>query len=418
MNATGKMPASIPVFLRIRLVKTGDHGRKVSGGFRRTALLACLPVIGCLYAGNVQGVDPSPFDDKAVLGMALYFDANLSKNRTQSCATCHNPEFAFTDQRETAAGKAVSLGDDGRSLGDRNTPTGMYARFTPRFHQRKDGEFIGGQFLDGREPDLHGQAGLPFLNPIEMAMPDSSSVVARIKENAAYVAAFEKLYGQGILADVDAAYEALRESIAEFQMTKEFSPFDSRYDRMLRGEVEFTDQEELGRLLFFSQQFTNCNLCHQLQASQVATDETFSNYTYHNIGIPVNPAARAVNGTAPDHRDRGLLDNPAVSDSAQEGKFKVPTLRNVAVTGPYMHNGVFEDLRTTVVFYNKYNSRAPAAQTNPETGEPWRLPEVDVNLSLEELEHGPALDQRRVDALVAFLRTLTDKRYEHLLSAD
>lgn len=350
--------------------------------------------------------------------MALFFDTNLSLNRTQSCATCHHPEFAFTDPRETATGKAVSLGDDGRSLGDRNTPTAMYARFTPPFHQRDDGEFVGGQFLDGREPDLHGQAGMPLLNPVEMAMPDKASVVARITENNAYVAAFEKLYGQDILADIDAAYEALRESIAVFELTEEFSHFDSKYDRMLRGEVEFTDQEELGRLLFFSQQFTNCNLCHQLQTSQVAPDETFSNYTYHNIGIPVNHEVRAVNGMAPGHMDHGLLDNPAVSDPAQNGKFKVPTLRNVAVTGPYMHNGVFKNLRTTIVFYNKFNSKAESAQTNPETGEPWGTPEVSANLSLEELEHGPALDNRRIDALAAFLRTLTDRRYEHLLPAE
>ena len=132
----------------------------------------------------------------------------------------------------------------------------------------------------------------------------------------------------------------------------------------------------------------------------------------------MNHEVRAVNGTAPGHLDHGLLDNPTVSDPAQNGKFKVPTLRNVAVTGPYMHNGVFKNLRTTIVFYNKYNSKAVSAQTNPETGDPWGTPEVSANLSLEELEHGPSLDNRRIDALAAFLRTLTDRRYEHLLPAE
>jgi len=383
---------------------------------RVSSLFLCVAAIGSLtFAPTALSEDPPRYATKAALGEALFSDVNLSRNRTQACATCHNPDFGFVDPRPTDAGRAVSLGDDGASLGDRNTPTAAYARFSPPFHQMEDGTYKGGQFLDGREADLHGQAGGPPLNPIEMGMPDKPSVVMRLKENPEFVRAFKALYGDNVLDDAEAAYEAMRESIAAFEETETFAPFDSKYDRYLRGEAELTDQEELGRVLFFSQQFTNCNQCHQLHSSQMARTETFSNYEYHNIGIPKNATARAANGSAEDHVDRGLLDNPAVSDPAQAGKFKVPTLRNVAVTGPYMHNGVFRDLRTTVLFYNKYNSNAASAQTNPETGEPWAPPEVGENLSLEELEHGPALDDKRIDALVAFLKTLTDRRYEHLL---
>ncbi|MEK9754474.1 MAG: hypothetical protein VW338_14870 [Rhodospirillaceae bacterium] len=171
----------------------------------------------------------------------------------------------------------------------------------------------------------------------------------------------------------------------------------------------------MGRLLFFSQQFTNCNLCHQLRGSQVAEKETFTNYRYHNIGVPANTAARKLNGTKPGHVDHGLLENPAVKDKIEDGKFKVPTLRNVAVTAPYMHNGVFKELRTTVLFYNKYNSKSAKRQINPETGAPFAPPEVPGTLAMKELTHGPALDNKRIDALVAFMKTLTDKRYEHLL---
>jgi len=355
------------------------------------------------------------FDSKEALGRSLFFDTNLSWNRTQACATCHDPERAFTDPRETEVGRAVSLGDDGVSLGDRNTPTAGYARFSPVFHKNAEGFYAGGQFLDGREPDLKGQAAGPPLNPVEMGMPDKASVVARLKESPVYVASFEALYSAGILDDAETAYAAMAESIAAFEETAVFSPFESKYDRFLKGEAKLTAQEELGRVLFFSQQFTNCNQCHQLQTSQVSTRETFTNYRYHNIGIPVNAEARSVNGKGTDFIDRGLLDNPTVDDPAQAGKFKVPTLRNVAVTGPYMHNGVFKDLRTTVVFYNKYNTRKASGQINPETGDPWGPPEVQGTLSLKELEHGPALDAKRIDALVAFLKTLTDKRYEHLL---
>ena len=382
----------------------------------KATMKTLLPILaGALLALAAVGIGAAAIDSIAELGRLLYFDVNLSHNRTQACATCHSPEQGFVDPRSNASGRAISLGDDGRSLGDRNAPTAAYAAFSPNFHRASKEQYVGGQFLDGREPDLAGQAGGPPLNPIEMGMPDKASVVARLRENPAYVTAFQALFGAGIFDQPEAAYRAMTESIAAFEQTDYFAPFDSKYDRYLRGEYEMTTLEELGMTLFFSQQFTNCNLCHQLKPAPHRAGETFSSYQYHNIGVPVNKAARAVNGAASDHIDRGLLDNPNIDDPVQAGKFKTPTLRNVAVTAPYMHNGVFRDLRTVVLFYNKYNSKSVKRQFNPETGERWRAPEVPENISLQELETGPALQERRIDALVAFLRTLTDRRYEHLL---
>lgn len=386
----------------------------MSGKLAGTIGAMCLG--GLLVLGGAQAQEtPLKIISSTELGKALFFDMNLSKNRTMSCATCHDPEGGFVDQRETEVGKAVSLGDDGQSLGDRNAPTAGYAGFSPKFHKNKAGKYIGGQFLDGRESDLAGQAGGPPMNPIEMGMPDKKTVSKRLQENPAYVTAFKSLFGDDIFSDDDKTYAAMAKSIAAFEKTEVFAPFDSKYDRSLRGEVKLSNQEELGRVLFFSQQFTNCNLCHQLRTSLIAPKETFSNYEYHNIGVPVNHAVRKVNGVKADHVDQGLLDNPAVSDKKQAGKFKVPTLRNTAITGPYMHNGVFKDLRTVVLFYNKYNSLSPKRQINPETGKKWLSPEVDNTLSTKELETGSALKDRDINALVAFMKTLTDKRYEHLL---
>lgn len=375
-----------------------------------------LLLLGLFVASGLQAKDAeTPITSVVELGKALFFDMNLSQNRTMSCSTCHDPDGGFVDQRETDVGKAVSLGDDGKSLGDRNAPTAGYAAFSPKFHKNKAGKYIGGQFLDGREKDLAGQAGGPPMNSIEMGMPNKESVRARLKENPEYVKAFTKLFGTDIFDSADKVYSAMANSIAAFEKTDVFAPFDSKYDRSLRGEVKLSDKEELGRVLFFSQQFTNCNLCHQLRTSPIGAKETFSNYEYHNIGVPVNQAVRKVNGVKPGHIDHGLLDNPAVSDKSQDGKFKVPTLRNTAVTGPYMHNGVFKDLRTVVLFYNKYNSRSAKRQINPETSKKFAAPEVAGTLSMKELETGPALKNRDIDALVAFMKTLTDKRYEHLL---
>lgn len=372
-----------------------------------------VAAIGLALAWGASGALAQSYDSLEALGEALFFDTNLSVNRTMSCATCHDPDFAFTDPRATHVGRAVSLGDDGESIGDRNAPTAAYAKFSPSFYINDEGVHVGGQFHDGRAPDLEFQAGGPPLNPAEMAMPDTDAVVARLRENPAYEAGFVRLFGADVWAEPWGAYRAMSEAIAAFERTDLFSPFDSKYDRFLRGEVELTNQEELGRLLFFSEQFTNCALCHQLRTSPVAPDETFTNYQFHNIGVPTNATVRAANGIGSP--DEGLNAHLDMADPAHRGKFKVPTLRNIAVTGPYMHNGVFEDLRTVILFYNKYNSRAEARQINPETGQPWGAPEVAGTLSVEELTHGPALDDKRVDALVAFLKTLTDARYEGLL---
>jgi len=368
-------------------------------------------ILGLPTLGNAE----NRYNSLEALGEALFFDESLSANRTQSCATCHDPEYGFVDPRETAAGKAVSLGDDGESLGDRTAPTAAYAAFTPDFHRNKDGKYVGGMFWDGREADLEGQAGGPPLNPIEMGMPDKAAVSDRLQENADYVRAMQDLFGADVFVEPDHAYAGMTKAIAAFERTEVFAPFDSKYDRYLRGDIALSKQEELGRVLFFSEQFTNCALCHQLRTSAIDPQETFSNYEYHNIGVPVNHKVRAQNGVGQGFVDAGLILNPLVDHAAETGRFKVPTLRNVAVTGPYMHNGVFEDLRTVVLFYNKYNSKAKARQINPETGKMWRMPEVAKTLSVAELTEGPALDDQRIDALVAFMKTLTDARYEHLL---
>lgn len=374
-------------------------------------MFAAAVAVGAAAERN-QRDDGDRQDRLTALGERLFHDASLSRNGTQSCATCHDPAYAFTDPRETEAGRAVSLGDDGVSYGDRNTPTLGYAAISPAFHRDSKGRYKGGQFWDGRADDLKAQAGQPMLNPVEMAMPDRQAVIDRLRDDPAYVASFEAVFGKGALGDVEMAFDHASEALAAYQSTPEFSPFDSRFDLWQRGEATLTAQEEFGYTVFIT---WNCRLCHQLQRQGVTQREPFTSFEFHNIGIPVNQQVRAVNGLGPDHVDRGLLQRPGIDDPAQAGRVKVPTLRNIAVTGPYMRNGAFEDLRTAILFYNKYTSRRPISQINPETGERWGDPEVAENLSLAELQSGLMLDDARVDALVAFLETLTDSRYEPLL---
>jgi cytochrome c peroxidase len=399
-------------------VKT--HSNETRGKCPLSVVSAMLMVFGLgLPPANAQADDPasaawrqSRLED---LGRALFFDVNLSLDRTQSCATCHDPAVAFIDWRDNAVGRAASLGDDAVSLGDRNAPSLSYARYSPAFHLDQQGQYKGGQFWDGRASNLAEQAMAPPLNPLEMRLADSDALASRLAENPQYQTAFKTLFGDNIFDAPQRLHVAMGESIAAFEATDFFSPFDSKYDRYLRGEYQPNAAEELGMTLFFSQQFTNCNQCHQLRTIPGAQEETFTNYSFENIGVPRNQLLRASNGLGDSHRDHGLLENPEVDDPAQAGRFKVPSLRNVAITAPYMHNGVFKDLKTVVHFYNKYNARSSASQINPETGEAWGDPEVSENLALDKLRAGPALDARRVDALVAFMRMLTDRRYEGLL---
>jgi cytochrome c peroxidase len=377
--------------------------------------LLCIGLISTSFGEGDEALDAARELKLRDLGQALFFDVNLSFDRTQSCATCHDPARAFTDWRDSGVGAAASMGGDMHTLGDRNAPTISYASKIPALQLNEAGDYVGGLFWDGRADTLAEQAGGPPLNPDEMAMTDSALIQERLKENINYGYAMKELFGTGVLDDSDAAFVAVQESLAAFERSEFFSPFDSRYDRYLNGEYEPTEQETLGMTLFFSNQFANCNKCHQLQKLPESKLETFSNYRYHNIGVPANSALREINGRGATHVDHGLAGNPEINDVSQDGKFRVPTLRNVAITAPYMHNGVFKDLRTVVKFYNKYQAKGSKAQINPETGAPWAPAEVPANLALEELQSTRALDERSIDALVAFMRMLTDKRYEPLL---
>ncbi|AXX86536.1 diheme cytochrome c peroxidase [Malaciobacter marinus] len=373
--------------------------------------LIALIIAGCNQTPTMSKKELAKLQlEKEQLGKILFFDKNLSKNRTQNCATCHNPERGFADDRDNGVGKMASLGDDNKSLGDRQAPTASYAMFSPVFHyDKKNKKYKGGQFWDGREGTLAGQAGGPPLNPVEMGMPSKEAVVNRLKENEYYIQRFKEIYGEDIFKSNEKAFFAMTELIEAFEMTKEFAPFDSKYDRYLKGEYDLTVLEDLGRSIFFSNNNNSCANCHVLKGED-KKGETFTNYEYHNIGTPINHELRAKNGTT--SIDNGLLNNPAVTDEKHKGKYKVPTLRNVAVTGPYMHNGVFKDLRTVVEFYDKYNNKD--RKINPETGKPWQDPEVEETISLEDLKANKLID-RKVEALVAFMKLLTDKRYEHLL---
>ncbi len=340
--------------------------------------LSGIFLIGCGSGGD--SYIPENFaDQKVTLGDKLYHDTSLSKDKTMSCATCHAIDSAFVDPRPTNLSLGASLGDDLVSIGDRNAPTAAYTAFIPKFHfDKHEGLFIGGQFLDGRATDLTEQAKGPFLNPVEMNMPNEASVIQRVQENTNYVKAFKEIYGENIFDDTQKAYEALAETIAKFEKSKTFSPFNSKFDKVLKGTALFSEQEQRGLVLFNSK--AECHACHPADGEKA----NFTDFSY---------------------------DNPHVDDNSLKGAFRVSTLRNIAVTGPYMHNGLFQNLATVVHFYN---TRDVPGAINPETGEEWEKGEVEVNKNDAELGNLKLTADEEAD-LVAFLKTLTDEQYEHLI---
>jgi cytochrome c peroxidase len=387
-----------------------------------TVLLSCGGSSNESNATEANDTKSITFHTKELLGESLFSDKNLSLTRNTACATCHDPDHAFIDARFKAEGVdqavfvngAFSVGDDNISLGGRNTPTAAYAMFAPDFNATT---MVGGQFHDGRAKNLKDQAGRPPLDGAEMQMPDKTSVVERLKENADYIAAFKTHYGEEIFNDINATYDAMSEAIAKFEKSDAFASFDSKYDKMLRGEYEFSREEDAGYALFFSNANTNCASCHSLNSTSedLSGKEMFTNYKFENIGTPRNIAAM-------DARfKQGFQDANAtfkgvgatLENSEHNGKTKVPTLRNVAVTGPYMSNGVFTKLRTVLEFYD--HMAGLGHHTNPETGKAWGENDHNASINFELLRETKALDDTKIKALEAFLRTLTDERYEHLL---
>jgi cytochrome c peroxidase len=353
-----------------------------------------LAVVVLIITSRIQA-DPSP--SLASLGEKLFFDTELSEPAGQSCASCHLPGAGFADpDRELP----VSRGVHPDRFGERNTPTAAYALYSPSFHfDRQEGLYVGGQFWDGRAATLEEQAKDPFLNPVEMANPDAAAVVAKVRRSA-YADEFDKLFGAGSLDEVEAAFEHIASAIAAFERSEPFRPFTSKYDYFLAGKVELSPQERLGLELFDAEDKGNCAACHPSQPDDQGRPPLFTDFTYDNLGVPRNPASpfysqsSRFNPQGAQALDLGLAGT--TGRDQDKGKFKVSTLRNIALTPPYMHNGIFQTLRQVVDFYNTRDTRRD-----------WGPPEVRENVNTEELGN-LGLTNEEVDAILAFMLTLTD----------
>jgi cytochrome c peroxidase len=250
--------------------------------------------------------------DKVALGKFLYFDQRLSKDRTLSCASCHMPFHGFADPSRTSLGV-------GRQFGARNSPTVMNRLFSKT------------QFWDGRAQDLEEQAHGPLTNPVEMAMGSHDDVVARVKEVGGYPPLFAKAYG-----DPAVDMPRIAQAIAAYERTVVTG--DSPYDRYLAGDKSAMSEAQLrGMGAFFGR--ARCVTCH--------LGFNFTDEKFHNLGV----------GMTLEKPDLGRFVVTHVEED--KGAFKTPTLRNIVLTAPYMHDGSEGTLEEVVEFYDRGGNRNP-----------------------------------------------------------
>lgn len=379
------------------------------------------------------GSHASPFlNGEQRLGERLFSDKNLSLNKNQSCASCHglSPAHAkslqskwvpgFVDPNNVKTGSAVSDGSIAGLTGSLNAPSAGYAAYSPEFHRDAEEElYIGGQFWNGRAGNLSEQAKMPFLNPVEMAMPNELALVNRLKQDRTYGRLFQEIYGLdlGEIADsgdqaakVAQVFQATAQAISAYEQTAAFNKFNSKFDYVLAGKTQFTPLEAKGFELFNREDKGNCAACHVSEAA-VAADggiepPLFTDFSYDNIGLPRN-----VNIPGDPEPNPGLGGRADLTtDAADElGKHKVMSLRNIAITAPYGHNGSMATLEQIVHFYNTRDTLGNVDDVNhPGFGKTgWPAPEISENLNRDELGT-LGLSEAEEKAIVAFLNTLTD----------
>ncbi|HSB08100.1 MAG TPA: cytochrome c peroxidase [Blastocatellia bacterium] len=329
-----------------------------------------------IWAYFVPNNNPMTFR-KVELGRKLFFDQRLSADGTVSCATCHDPQRAFTDGRKVAEGI-------GGRVGTRNSPTLLNAMFN------------SGQFWDGRAATLEEQAMMPLTNPDEMGNRSPEEVVARLAGSPEYAREFQGVFGTSVTID------AVAKAIGAFERT--LVSGDSPVDRYIAGDLNALSESARSGLVLFRSK-ARCGICHAFNQnfSTFASFPFFTDMNYRNTGVAANfegfeglarramAATRDQSGNAlallTRHERAGELGRFLVSGNTLDvGAFRTPSLRNVGLTAPYFHDGSAATLEEVVKFYVKGGNQNPNRD--------WQLEPV-------------ALSESEQRDLVEFLKALT-----------
>lgn len=294
--------------------------------------------------------------EKIALGEKLFNDKRFSSSGKVSCATCHEVKKAFTDSP-----LKTSVGINGLT-GTRNAPTLLNAAFNET------------QFWDGRSPSLEDQALHPFTNPVEMGLASHQPIIDVIRGDTAYLRDFKKIFG---ISAAQITMTEVTQAIASFERT--LISGNSRFDRWyFRQEPVLSEQEIRGFKIFLGN--GRCVSCHVIEQ----TTALFTDNRFHNIGVGINrvPERDVARLTreflkAKYRRaevDRKVLANKLVSELGrfavtvsltEIGAFKTPTLRNIALTAPYMHDGSLATLEEVIEHYDRGGASSANEKINP-----------------------------------------------------
>ncbi|HXK08128.1 MAG TPA: cytochrome c peroxidase [Vicinamibacteria bacterium] len=373
-------------------------GMLVAAGLAAAAVLAAdaatKPPLG-LPPVPIPADNPQT-PEKIALGDKLFHDKRFSATKQVACDTCHEKAKAFTDSPlHVSEGIAVH----GKKLtGTRNAPTVVNAAY------------FGSLFWDGRSPSLEDQSQHPFVNPVEMGLKDHEPILKIVHSDPAYVTAFKQVFGK---KGPQVTMKEVEQAIASFERTQVAG--DSPFDRYFYGgeSKALTDAQRRGFDLFVNK--GRCVSCHVIEQTQAL----FTDNRFHNVGVGISDIQKDVPELAGaflqakatlSEVDKKVLGDKRTSELGRFavtrefqglGAFKTPTLRNVAVTPPYMHDGSKKTLRDVIVHYNNGGVTKEGDPVNDFLGSGIR----PLNLTDPE-----------IDDLVSFMEALTSPQYASLPS--
>jgi cytochrome c peroxidase len=390
-------------------------GRFGSAGRLFTVAVSTLSLVAC-GSGGGSAAPGQPIEAATALSVStlLFEEKALSASGQQACASCHASETAHADP----AGTTLPVG--GAALnrqGSRSSPSMLYLESNGPFRFASDGEPFGGFTWDGRANTRADQAGGPLLDAAEMDNASIAEVAGRVRK-LSYYADFRAVFGLGVDAGDLQIFDTLRLALEQYQkLDSDYLLFNSRYDRWMDGSGTLNEQELRGLAIFENPARGNCASCHPSQPASDGARPVFTTFGYAALGVPRNQGIAA--NADPTFFDMGLC-GPKRTDLAARtdlcGKFKIPTLRNIELTGPYFHNGAVATLEQAVAFY-------ATRDIDPQRWYPLvggnvdRFNDLPVNLRGNVIQSAPfglqpgappRLSATDAADLVAFLRTLTD----------
>lgn len=362
-----------------------------------------------------------PLIAREKVGQSIFLDATLSDPPGTSCASCHDPAAAFSGDNGSDSG--VARGSRPGHFARRNAPSVMYVKYVPPFHfALEDDDDVaespfGGLTWSGRADTVAEFARLPLFDADEMNNASEAEIARKLRASP-YAADLAREF-PGALENPASAMKALGEALHAFLTSETMSPFTSKFDDFLRGKAQLSPLEMKGLTAFENRAKGACSHCHQMyRHSNRPESSLFTTYAYDAVGVPRNRAI-AANADAKRY-DLGLCERSQKKVPSSDGKwcgfFRVPSLRNVAVRKRFMHNGVFSRLRDVVAFYATRSTNSdrwyPRGARFDDSPDRYR---GNVNtLSFPYNRHegdAPAMDDADIDAIVAFLETLTDEPY-------